>query len=103
LLPGPLVYTAGSRDLGSDNTRHARVQQLYGSLWKTKKVTELDLSVVVPVFNEAAGISQFLSPLRVTLDSMQLNYEVIVVDDGSVDQTVEEVFSSRWPEVRLVF
>ena len=78
------------------------MQQVYGSLWKTKKVTELDLSVVVPVFNEAAGISQFLSPLRVTLDSMQLNYEVIVVDDGSVDQTVKEVLSSRWPEVRLV-
>lgn len=65
-------------------------------------MAELDLSVVVPVFNEAAGISRFLRPLRVTLDSMKLNYEVIVVDDGSVDQTVKEVLSSRWPEVRLV-
>ena len=62
---------------------------------------DLELSVVVPVFNEAEGISEFLAHLRATLDEMQVSYEVIIVDDGSTDQTIKEVLGFNWPEVRL--
>jgi len=65
-------------------------------------VPELELSVVLPVFNEAEGIARFLVDLRVTLDSLHVPYEIIVVDDGSTDQTVKEVLASDWPAVRLV-
>jgi len=43
------------------------------------------LSVVVPVYNEAAGLSQFHAALMGVLQSAPLEYEVLYVDDGSTD------------------
>lgn len=45
------------------------------------------LSVVVPVFNEAHGISEFNNSLLAVLKSLGDSYEVIYVDDGSSDET----------------
>ncbi|MGI9276002.1 MAG: glycosyltransferase family 2 protein [Endozoicomonas sp.] len=49
------------------------------------------LSCVVPVFNEGPVIAQFLEALQGQLEAITPDYEVIVVDDGSADQTVELV------------
>ncbi|HSX06233.1 MAG TPA: glycosyltransferase family 2 protein [Candidatus Saccharimonadia bacterium] len=43
------------------------------------------LSVVVPVYNEAAGIRQFHTALVAVLKRVSLEYEVLYVDDGSSD------------------
>lgn len=45
------------------------------------------LSVVVPLFNEAAGLSAFHSALIETLGRGKYAYEVIYCDDGSSDDT----------------
>lgn len=45
------------------------------------------ISVVVPAYNEAGSIAQTLEQMEATLDSLYLPYEVIVVDDGSIDKT----------------
>ncbi len=45
------------------------------------------LSCVVPAFNEAATLPQLLPALTRTLDASGYPYEVIVVDDGSSDDT----------------
>lgn len=45
------------------------------------------LSVVVPVYGEAAGIRAFVAELTAVLDGLGSPYEVIVVDDGSSDGT----------------
>ncbi len=45
------------------------------------------LSVVVPAFNEAAGISATINDIREELDRLGGDAELIVVDDGSVDDT----------------
>lgn len=45
----------------------------------------LDLSVVVPVYNEADSISTLVQEIADALEPTQLNYEIICVDDGSVD------------------
>lgn len=45
------------------------------------------LSVVVPTFNEAAGISATINDIREELDRLGGDAELIVVDDGSVDET----------------
>jgi glycosyltransferase involved in cell wall biosynthesis len=43
------------------------------------------LSVVVPVYNEAASLPRFLASLRAVLTSLDVAYEIIFVDDGSLD------------------
>ena len=45
----------------------------------------LDLSVVVPVYNEADSIPTLVQEIADALEPTQLNYEIICVDDGSVD------------------
>lgn len=46
-----------------------------------------DLSVVVPMYNEVDNVETLLTALRATLDEMGVNYEMILVDDGSTDGT----------------
>lgn len=46
------------------------------------------ISCVVPVYNEAAHIALFISALNEQLQTLTQHYEIIVVDDGSVDGTV---------------
>ncbi len=50
---------------------------------------ELFISCIIPVFNEQLNISQFLLELNTCLISLTNHYEIIVVDDGSKDATVE--------------
>ena len=50
-----------------------------------------DLSVVIPAFNEEHRISETLQSIAGYLDERDLNDEVIVVDDGSTDATIEVV------------
>ncbi len=45
------------------------------------------LSVVVPVYNEAPNAEALVSELRATLDRLTLTSEVVLVDDGSTDDT----------------
>lgn len=59
------------------------------------------LSMVIPAYNEESGIAQSLDMLLTTLAGIDLPWEVIVVNDGSRDNTVE-IVASRYPQVRLV-
>ena len=53
---------------------------------------KMKVSVVVPMFNEATGIVGFLDgQLMPVLNKLSYDVEVILVDDGSVDKTVEKV------------
>jgi glycosyltransferase involved in cell wall biosynthesis len=45
------------------------------------------LSVVVPIYNEAPNAEALVSELRATLDRLTLTSEVVLVDDGSSDET----------------
>ena len=49
------------------------------------------LSVVMPAHNEAAGIANSLDVLSNTLDSCGMEWEIIVIDDGSSDETFHEL------------
>jgi glycosyltransferase involved in cell wall biosynthesis len=51
-------------------------------------VSQPNLSVVVPVFNEEAGIAAFLATLWERLDAVGRSYEVVVVDNASTDGTI---------------
>ena len=47
----------------------------------------VELSVIVPVFNEAENIKPLVSEIRTALDDV-INYEILYVDDGSSDGTL---------------
>jgi undecaprenyl-phosphate 4-deoxy-4-formamido-L-arabinose transferase len=48
----------------------------------------LSLSIVVPVFNEEAGLPALFARLYPVLDALGIPYECIFVDDGSRDRSV---------------
>ena len=53
---------------------------------KIKKHSQL-ISCVVPVYNEEAGIGEFIIALNKTLIELNYSYEIIIIDDGSQDHT----------------
>ena len=64
----------------------------------------VDLSIVVPAFNEALRIPPTLERLHAYLETQPLRYEIVVVDDGSRDHTCEVVEAAMrtMPTLRLV-
>ena len=47
----------------------------------------LDYSVVAPLYNEAGNVDLLLTELREALSNVAGSYEVVLVDDGSRDET----------------
>jgi glycosyltransferase involved in cell wall biosynthesis len=47
----------------------------------------MDLSVVIPIRNEAASIGELHHELTQTLSAWGRSYEIIIVDDGSTDES----------------
>ena len=51
--------------------------------------SRVDVSVVLPVFNEVEHLENEIARIRSALDSSPYAYEIIVVDDGSSDGSTE--------------
>lgn len=51
------------------------------------------LSLVIPVFNEEKLIDELVKRTISSIESFITDYEVIFVDDGSTDQSLEEILS----------
>ena len=64
----------------------------------------MDLSIIIPVFNEEGNIGPLYAQLKEVLEGLGQSYEIIAVDDGSSDGTGEVVKSlaRQHPQVRLV-
>ena len=48
---------------------------------------ELDLSIVVPVHNEAESLPHLIPEIHGSIGSAHLSYEIVLVDDGSSDES----------------
>mgnify|MGYP001583056126 CR=1 FL=1 len=64
----------------------------------------VDLSVVIPVYNEEENLPPLWEELRGVLDGLGLAFEVVFVDDGSRDHSAEVIRGFREADrrVRLV-
>src|SRR5437868_5951228 len=65
----------------------------------------VELSVVVPVYNEEAGLPAFFARLYPALDALSVPYEVIFVNDGSRDRSaalLKDQFQARPDVTRVV-
>jgi undecaprenyl-phosphate 4-deoxy-4-formamido-L-arabinose transferase len=62
----------------------------------------IDLSVVVPVFNEQDNLLEAIRRLRAVLDATGKTYEVIFVNDGSKDRSLEILLGAHDEDPRIV-
>jgi glycosyltransferase involved in cell wall biosynthesis len=47
------------------------------------------ISVIIPAYNEGAGISKIIPKIRAVVARLDQGHEIIVIDDGSKDNTAE--------------
>ncbi len=64
----------------------------------------IDLSLVLPVFNEEETLPVLVGELYSVCDSLNKNYEIIFVDDNSYDKTPEILsqFASKDPRIKVL-
>ncbi len=64
----------------------------------------MDLSVVVSIYNEEEGIEHFFDVLEGELYKLPYTYEVLMINDGSRDNTLSELkkLSERNEHIRIV-
>ena len=64
----------------------------------------IEISTVVPVYNEEQNLPILVPRLGEVLESLGLSYEIIFVDDGSADRSREilKEMVSRYPSLRII-
>jgi len=70
----------------------------------SKRESSVDLSLIIPAYNEELRLRPTLERLHAHLSARSASYEIVVVDDGSRDGTCEVVaaVAARIPQVVLV-
>ena len=64
----------------------------------------MDLSIVVPVFNEEANVQHLYDELTAVLEPLGLSYEIICADDGSRDRSFALLsqIAERDPRLKVI-
>jgi glycosyltransferase involved in cell wall biosynthesis len=67
-------------------------------------MSKIDLSVVVPLYNEEASVELLYTSISAALENAGLAYEVLFVDDGSSDSTLDIAsrLATQDPRLRVV-
>ena len=67
-------------------------------------MNDTDISIVIPAYNEEARLPRYLAEIQGYFAPRPTSYEIVVVDDGSVDQTARVVqeIAALDSRVRLV-
>ena len=65
---------------------------------------KIDISVVVPVYNEEKNLPLLIPQLVEVLQPLGKSYEMIFVDDGSTDNSrkIVKEMASQYPEIRMI-
>lgn len=62
----------------------------------------IDISVVLPMFNESASVNRVLSAVAGELQALPKSYEIICVNDGSSDDTGDRLDAAAAGDSRVV-
>ena len=78
--------------------------QALHALYERPSTTSHSLSVILPAYNEAQVIASSVTTVRKVLSAWAIDYEIIVVNDGSTDQTAAIIaaLATRDASIRLV-
>ena len=63
---------------------------------------QLQISCVVPVHNEEGAIVDFINALKKQLQDLNDNFEIIIVDDGSKDNTLPKIITLLDQHIKLI-
>jgi len=63
-----------------------------------------ELSIVIPVYNEAENLAYLFERLLTVLDRLGQSYEVVCVNDGSRDQTLNQLvlYHQQNPHIKVI-
>lgn len=61
----------------------------------------MELSVIVPLYNEQDSVRPLYEAITRAVDPLQLDYEILFVDDGSIDNTIPEAEKLALQDERL--
>jgi len=64
-------------------------------------VARLDLSIVIPTYNEEESVPELYARLRAVLDESLLRWEIVFVDDGSTDRSFARLRELRAADERV--
>lgn len=67
-----------------------------------EKFEKKQVSIVIPAYNEEKGISASLENLLAVMKATNIEFEVIVVDDGSTDKTAEIVSCFTAGDIKVI-
>lgn len=64
----------------------------------------MELSIIAPLFNEEDSIALLYKAVRQSVDPLRVQYEIIFVDDGSIDRTFEraQCLARDDPRLRVI-
>ena len=65
-------------------------------------MSKLDISVVVPLYNEEESLPELVQWIDRVAGSNNLSYEIILIDDGSTDKSwsVVETLKAQYPQIK---
>ncbi len=98
LLP---IINAFSGVLGS---RSHNLYKRYPQLRYDHMENEVKLSLCIPFFNEEENVKDVLTSVIKAIETLKISFEIIAVDNGSMDntRTIITSLSRMYPQIRLV-
>ena len=77
-----------------------KAEQIIPTLY-SDSVESMDVSLVIPVYNQSRQVHSTLEHIHGVMDATMLKYEIIIVNDGSTDNTLEILEMQKEKDSRL--
>lgn len=85
-------------------SRHPQLVSATEADAQSTGLAAVEISIVVPVYNEEAVLDELIRRLTETLAQLHTSYEVICIDDGSTDSSLRRLLNLRdtYPALRVI-
>ena len=84
------MFKALKKLLNKNTQEYEEINNKILEMEKRMKNNIKNISIVIPVLNEEKNIGSLIDEIIITLNN-KIEYEIIVVDDGSSDRTTQNI------------